>query len=618
VNLFPRGLALLSTCGAIVLVLLVYSPALEEPFLAPKLAVLEVSATLGVVALALSRVISGGPRLSRAWLLAATFVVLTTLVSWLAARGRPEGVPYAVDALLRWGSLFGIACGAAVVAGDEARSRVLVTVAFTSALVAAVGLLQHVGLLPRALSIPVVSMPGSTFGNRNLAAEVMAMALPLSIGALVVVEESGDRVLVGVAVAIEIVFLAVTRARGAWFGAACGMLTVGWLLRHTLTRRARGWALPVAVAAIVAAVVPGRFTTHDMGDSKRYAPALTVIEGAVDPESTALKTRLGFWRRTLEMVRGAPALGVGPGNWPVVFPRFAEPGATRDGVLTMTLAPRQAHDDLVERAGETGVIGLVALLFLGLVTARSLARTLRFGRREGRGVGAAAAGSLAALLGLTLASFPLEMPATLTLAGVALGFSVAPDPSRLTRPRPSLLYLVAPLSFTLLVLASVRVERRVRGSYWLAVAENALRTDGGASGAEAALAALAQSREAGGASFPLELRTAQMLARLQRGDEAAGAAERALAIERYSVNATGALAYACVVGGRLPEARDAATRALALLHDYPLALYVRARALAAMGDPAAEADRTALRALAEESRDRDTQRAARALLSELQ
>ena len=619
----PARIAFVATTGAAVLVLLLYAPVLEAPFLVPKFAALELTASLGAIALLLSRATAGGPRWSRPVGVGVSLVIGTTVASWLLTRGH---APYAEDALARWGSLFGLACGASVLADDrDARARLVEAIAFAASVVACLGLLQHVGMLPRALAMPVFSLPGSTFGNRNIAAEIMAMALPLSVAATLSSRERDARVRYAVATILELVFLAVTRARGAWFGAACGLVATLWLLRAPLrasfagSRRTLLVFGGVALLAVVAAAVPGRFTTHDMGDTKRYASALSVIEGAVDPQSAALRTRLGFWRRTLRMIEDAPLLGVGPGNWPVIYPRYAEPGATRDGALSMTLAPRQAHNDLLERAAETGLLGLGALLFLGAAvvhSTRARLNALRAQADDAGAVTAGAAGALVALAGLSLASFPLEMPGTLALAGLALGFVVVPDPSRVASARPAWIWPVVALATTLVVCLSIRIERRARGSYWHAVAERALHRDGGTAGAQVALAALARAREATPGSFITLLRIAQMQLRMRQPALAEAAAKDALELEPYSVNACGALATANRVAGHLDDARDAADRALAILQDYPPALYVRATVAETNGLDLERAatDREKLKALAEQSEDKDVQRTARALL----
>jgi tetratricopeptide (TPR) repeat protein len=315
------------------------------------------------------------------------------------------------------------------------------------------------------------------------------------------------------------------------------------------------------------------------------------------------------------MIREHPLVGLGPGNWPVAFPRYAEPGATRDGVLSVTLAPRQAHDDLLERAAETGLPGLFALGALATGAAIAVRRRLQSGDEDGRSATAAAAGALAALAALALASFPLEMPGPLTLGGLALGLVAADGQAGPSRPTPRpLSYAPVAGAIALLVWAAVRAESAVRASRWLGTAERAMRRDPGPVGADEALAALEHALAASPNDYRAQLRTAQMLRRVHRARESAQAARLALALEPYAPNARAALAAAELDVGDNAAARRDADRALAILHDYPHALYTRALAAAREGDlSAAEADRRALSELAAGA-DSDMARAARALL----
>jgi hypothetical protein len=204
-------LAVVATGGAALLVLVVYSPALQAPFLVPKFAALDLAASLGVGAFALHKAATGRPVWSRSVTAGATLVLATSAIAWIAAAGRPVGAPYAVAALARWGSLFGLACGASVLADvPEERQRLLEAVTLAATAVAAIGLAQHLEILP--LAIPVISTPGSTFGNRNVAAEAIAMALPLGLGAALGARRRDGRLLSFLALAIGLVFLAVTRA----------------------------------------------------------------------------------------------------------------------------------------------------------------------------------------------------------------------------------------------------------------------------------------------------------------------------------------------------------------------------------------------------------------------
>ncbi len=162
--------------------------------------------------------------------------------------------------------------------------------------------------------------------------------------------------------AVELVYLGATRTRGAWLGAVLGVAVFYALARRMLPGAALGLVLALGVAALAAAVIPGRVTARDVGDAKRFEPGDHVVSEALDPRSPVLRERLGLWRRTVAMWRGHPLLGVGPGNFQVYFPAYAEPGARSDGVMTAKTVPRRAHEDLLERLAETGPLGLAALL----------------------------------------------------------------------------------------------------------------------------------------------------------------------------------------------------------------------------------------------------------------
>jgi O-antigen ligase len=639
---------MVASAGGALLVLVAYLPALQAPFLVPKFAVLETAASMGLVAFAVHRASHAGPRWPRALTAGAWLVLATTAIAWAAAIHGPLGAPYAVAAMARWGALFGMACASSLV--DEpshARWRVFEAITVAAAAVAAIGILQHLEVLP--LAIPVISKPGSTFGNRNPAAEAIAMALPFGVAAAAWSPRDKSRAAMGVSVVVELLYLGATRTRGAWIGAACGLMVALWTGKARFSRASLATGAMAIVAAAIVATVPGRLNPRDVGDAKRYARVIEVLQEGLDTHATALRTRLGLWRRTVAMIREHPLLGVGPGNWPVAFPLYAEPGAASDGVLTAARGPRQTHDDLLERAAETGVPGLLALGVLGASVLVAVRRRLAAGGDEARAVTAAASGSLVALLTISLASFPLEMPATIALAGIALGFIAGGTRSRerekqggeegkeegeefsensvsFTPPLPvsSLSRAIASVArrcavagaLLLVVCAVVRAETSIRSSYWLGVAERALHRDRGVEGAASALAALELAFAAQPADYRAALRASQMLLREQRALEAASAARRALAIEPYAPNAWTALAAADLAAGDPATARRDADQALRLLADDPFALDVRARAATQTGDEAAaEVDRSHLRALATRSEDPDTTRAARALIT---
>jgi hypothetical protein len=308
----------------------------------------------------------------------------------------------------------------------------------------------------------------------------------------------------------------------------------------------------------------------------------------------------------------------------VIFPLYAEPGATEDGVLKATLEPRQAHDDVLERAAETGVVGLAALVFLGMLTGLAARRRLRTAAPGAeRSALAGASGSLLSLAVLSIPGFPLDMPATLTLAGVALGLvaaEAAPPGDVAAGNGPSsrarfAAYAVAAIGVLFAVVAVFRTQASVRRTAWLGSAERAeARTPGPAGDVlagpflERALAADSHDRRTLVSAAKSFLRSGQVAA-------ADSAVRGALRLEPYAPNVWALVASVELAAGDTAAARRDATQALTLLHDCPLALHTRALAATREGDAdAAAADRARLSALAAGADNDGTTHAARVLL----
>jgi hypothetical protein len=287
----------------------------------------------------------------------------------------------------------------------------------------------------------------------------------------------------------------------------------------------------------------------------------------------------------------------------VLFPLVAEPGARADGVLSPSEVPRRAHDDLLERLCECGLLGLGALLALYGVALAIVAQQARRDRAAARGspgstatatdgdgiVAGAGAASLTALIACGITGFPLAMPATALLFGVALGAIAGSTPTFRSASAPPpwrrLLALMAPTAgFVALAFATVASGETLVASFWIARAEAALR--GGDQGPARALDALARAESARSGQFRVALLTADAATRAGQGARALEAAARALAVEPFSPHAWAARASAALAAGAPAMAAAAASRALALLADYPAALDARARAAARLGDAA--------------------------------
>jgi hypothetical protein len=422
--------------------------------------------------------------------------------------------------------------------------------------------------------------------------EAVAVALPFAIALLA--SHRRPWVAVGILLVAGL-YLAVTRARGAWLGGAAGVAAFLAVRRPAVPRRAWLVLAPLGAGVVVAALLPGRWQARDANDTKRFEPGARVVMDALDPRSPVARTRLGLWRRTLAMYGAHPLSGVGPGNFSVLFPLYAEPGAAADQVMSATMVPRRPHNEPLERLAETGPLGLAAFVWLfsaafgaGLATGRTArgqaAAEGAIGDLDAAGAGA---GGAAACLGCGLTAFPLAMPATALLFGVSLGVldAVAPRAAAIgqasgdadaPRSLPPARSAAAQVLAAVVMMSAVLLAGGVFVSAYLRGQARLLAGPVGDRPADvpAALTALARATHVprlDSARFDIALRASQLALRIDRGAFALEAANRALALEPYSPHAWAARAGAELALRDLGPAAADAARAMQLFLDLPSA-----------------------------------------------
>ena len=184
-----------------------------------------------------------------------------------------------------------------------------------------------------------VRRPGGLFGNRNYAAEYLALLLPLLLWRAR--ERWRPLLLVTVGAA-----LALTRCRTAWLacGAGVGVLLVAaWSERRTV---ARGVALLV-LGGLVASAIPNRLSWSDARPLRSTASRL------FDLGSGSGAMRLEQYKQTLRLVWRHPA-GLGPGGW--------QPAMT--AVAPALAVNRNPHSEYLRALSDGGVAALGALVVL--------------------------------------------------------------------------------------------------------------------------------------------------------------------------------------------------------------------------------------------------------------
>jgi len=332
-------------------------------------------------------------------------------------------------------------------------------------------------LLPQAWlehKVAIISKPGSTFGNRNMAAELIVAVMPASYAVMAMAarwwgQHKTWQALLALAFGasafvILLYYLKLTVTRSAFVGAFLGLVVAGtaWMVGRVLAEKRRAAAeaaeaseaaasgaapeaprrsrlMPlvvgltlaaVAVAATSAYLVRSGFNTPiDEADQKRAQSMSELVKSSFDTEGNAAQWRFGMWASTWKAIEAHP-FGQGAGNWRVLYPQYVTQ-RTQNEMFSIAKQPIRAHQDFLQFASEFGLQGLAALLALiGLAFWLTARAASRYGEAvQGDADGAAwlafgAASSLAAIFAIcgdAMFSFPLALPAPTFLFALHLG-----------------------------------------------------------------------------------------------------------------------------------------------------------------------------------------------------
>lgn len=347
---------LLFTAGALAVILFVlpYRTFELDRFFIPKEAVLHAVALLGgliaCIGLRQLRLTStddvlliyllfstiAGVLAPNGWLAlrAVSITVASLVVYWTCRRLSGEGLARAMIVVLVLGTLAGA----------------------LTALLQAYGVTSDLFSLSRA--------PGGTFGNRNFMAHLAAIGLPLVVALTL---QARNRVggVAGAAVVLVLTgAVVITRSRAAWLGMAVSVaffavagLWLGGLARDPQVRRRLGMLTVGAVLGVALALaLPNALNWRS--DS----PYLETLHDVANYKEGSGKGRLLQYQNTARMALAHPLFGVGPGNWPVAYPRYApkrDPSLDQDDGMTANPWP---SSDWMTFLSERGLLAALCLL----------------------------------------------------------------------------------------------------------------------------------------------------------------------------------------------------------------------------------------------------------------
>ncbi len=289
------------------------------------------------------------------------FLGLSLLSTVLASNGwlgfRAVGVSIA-GALLFW--------SARAVARGGLGPQLLRVLAVAVVIGAVTALLQAYGLVNTTLA-SLSRAPGGSFGNRNFMAHLVAIGLPLLLLVAVQARSRAGFALGALGVTVAAAALVLSRSRAGWLGAgACGLF-LGveglWVGRLWSDERLRKRVLLLATLAlsglVLALAIPNRLNWRS------ESPYLDSLTGVANYKEGSGRGRLIQYGNTLVMAADHPLLGVGPGNWPVHYPRYmsaGDPSFDSDDIIPTNPWP---SSDWVAMLSERGVPAFVFLVLVG-------------------------------------------------------------------------------------------------------------------------------------------------------------------------------------------------------------------------------------------------------------
>lgn len=260
---------------------------------------------------------------------------------------------------------------------EEQLHGVIVAVSVAATIVAVYGIYQYFGAVDvkegwvdSYSNSPIRARAYSLFGNPNIFAEYLVMAIPLTVGIFWSTKRDGVRLLFLAMFLFQMAALVMTMSRGGWLGIAVAAFVFICLVRKELLLL----AIPLMGAAVF--VVPANIVNRFM----------TIFNFA----DSSTSYRFKIWEITETIIRNNFLVGLGLGYRPfkIIYEQYM-----RDmGVF-------HAHNAFLQIFSEMGVIGFVLFVIFMVSIFVNLARyPLKSENRYIKIMGAAVASSIAGML----------------------------------------------------------------------------------------------------------------------------------------------------------------------------------------------------------------------------
>jgi O-antigen ligase len=292
--------------------------------------------------------------------------------------------------------------------------------------------------------IPLMSSPGhrpgATLGNRNLAARVACLSLPLLWYQLVLAKRNIAHCIFAVIVASAVAVIVISRSRGAFVVACAQLIAIPMAARWwvdkpivpSVRRASLLWAMAVAIGVTSAVVLPNqlRWSASDLIFSAKRVSDFRTGSG---------RGRVIQAETTMRMIGATGLRGVGPGNWSTWYPGYAAPGDPSVRLGSFYPAPLIPRNDILGFLAEFGLFGFALAVASIIALLAETAAMIRQPDVSQRYLGLLIVAILIANFLLGLFDSVLRVATTVGLSAIVVGLALgasAQNISPLTERRP--------------------------------------------------------------------------------------------------------------------------------------------------------------------------------------
>jgi putative inorganic carbon (HCO3(-)) transporter len=241
-----------------------------------------------------------------------------------------------------------------------------------------IGILQFYG--SAFTEIPGNYIPYGLMANRNLFGSAEALLLPFGI--LVLAQRNKTwKYVAGSSLTLLAISVFISQTRSAWLASVLiGVVALVLICIFSPAQR-KQWLIATGAGIIIFFVA---FTfvlsTSSNDEFKKSVSGRVASFTGSSPDSSAeqqnVTERFKIWKKTIQLIKKDPILGVGPGNWRIAIPAT---GSENTSWETGVYVPDQPHNDYLHVASEAGIPGalfyFIPWIIIGLLGLQVVIKT---------------------------------------------------------------------------------------------------------------------------------------------------------------------------------------------------------------------------------------------------